>query len=120
MTHFEHLISTPAKPISCHTCQAPIWKLWVDGIDTRLGVDPLDLTGEIQARLDGRRTYHLKRHDRTFMAIARDRYNIEPGDHDTKIILALHKCDLGSMIATGHPNYFRTRYEIEKIERPPF
>ena len=120
LTYFEHLVSTTAKPDSCRTCRAPTWTLWVGGILTTLGVEPLDLVGEIQARLSGRRTYQIRKHDQGFRANLRDQFNIEPGDHDTKTILALHECNPTAMIATGHPNYFASRHELVKTERPPF
>ena len=120
MTHFEHLVSTPAKQDSCHKCHAPTWTLWVGGILTNLDVDPLDLVGEIRARLAGHRTYSLTRHDKTFKAHTRHHLNIKPGDHDTKTILALHECDTTGMIAEGYPNYFASRYELVTTERPPF
>jgi len=120
VTHFEHLVSTTAKPDSCHKCQSPTWTLWVGGILTTLGVEPLDLTGEIRARLAGRRTYQIRRHDQGFRASVRSQFNIQPDDHNHKTILALHECDPTGMIAEGHPNYFASRYELMTTERPPF
>lgn len=120
LTYFEHLVSTTSKQDSCRTCRAPTWTMWVDGILTNLDVEPLDLIGEIQARLAGRRTYQIRRHDQGFRASPRNQFNIQPGDHDTKTILALHECRTDSMIATGHPNYFASRHELVKTERPPF
>ena len=90
------------------------------GMLTTLDVDPLDLLGEIQAKLAGRRTYQIRRHDEGFRASLRTRYNIEPDDHNTKTILALHECQTDTMIATGHPNYFASRYTQEIPERPAF
>lgn len=120
LTYFEHLVSTTAKPDSCRVCRAPTWTLWVGGILTTLGVEPLDLVGEIQARLSGRRTYQIRKHDQGFRANLRDQFNIQPDDHNHKTILALHECDPTGMIAEGHPNYFASRYELVTTERPPF
>lgn len=120
LTYFEHLVSTTAKQDSCRACRAPTWTLWVDGILTTLGVEPLDLVGEIQARLSGRRTYQIRKHDQGFRASVRNQFNIEPEDHNRKTILALHECDPTGMIAEGHPNYFASRYELVTTERPPF
>jgi hypothetical protein len=120
LTYFEHLVSTTAKEDSCHKCHAPTWTLWVEGILTTLDVDPLDLIGEIQARLSGIRTYQIRRHDQGFRASIRHHLNIQPDDHNHKTILALHECDPTGMIAQGHPNYYANRYELVTTERPPF
>ena len=120
MTHFEHLVSTTAKQDSCHKCHLPTWTLWVGGILTNLDVEPLDLVGEIQARMAGRRTYHLRKYDQAFRAISRNHLNMKAGDHNLKTILADHACQTDKMIAEGHPNYFANRYELVTTERPQF
>lgn len=120
LTYFEHLVSTAAKEDSCHKCHAPTWTAWVTGILTTVNVEPLDLTGELRARLAGRATYQIRKHDQGFKLVRRDQFNISPEDHNHKTILALHECDTTGMIATGHPNYFASRYELVTTERPPF
>ena len=120
MTHFEHLVTTPVKKDSCDKCRAPIWTGWVTGILTKTDVEPLNLIGELRARLAGRATYQIRKHDQGFKLVRRDQFNITPEDHNHKTILALHECDPTGMIATGHPNYFASRYELVTTERPPF
>ena len=120
LTYFEHLVSTTAKEDSCHKCHAPTWTAWVTGILTTVDVEPLDLMGELRARLASRATYQIRKHDQGFKLVRRDQFNITPEDHNHKTILALHECDTTGMIAEGHPNYFASRYELVKTERPPF
>jgi hypothetical protein len=119
LTSFEHLVSTTAKKDSCAKCHAPTWTMWVDGILTNLDVESLDLVSEIQARMAGRRTYQVRRHDQGFRASVRHHLNITAGDHDSQTILASHDCQPDKMIAQGHPNYFASR-QVETFERPPF
>lgn len=120
MTHFEHLVTTPIKKDSCDKCRASIWTGWVTGILTKTDVEPLDLMGELRARLAGRATYQAKKHDQSFKLVKRDQFNIQPDDHNHKTILALHECNPTGMITEGHPNYFANRYELVITERPPF
>lgn len=120
MPTFEHLISTTAKPDSCSTCQAPIWDLWVEGVRVKVDVEPLGLSDELAARLDRRMTYQARKYEQGFRLKPRDRFNIEVGDHDRKVILALHSCQAVGMIALGHPKYFANRYQTTTQEEPQF
>lgn len=119
-TTFQHQISTQAKAQKCKKCQSAIWELWVMGILTTLDTQRLDLVQEIKTRLTGGKVFQAVKDETTFIARPRHTYDITPGDHDHKVILRNHVCNLGKLIENGHPNYFPPRYTNELPERPPF
>ena len=59
MTAFEHLIDRPARYQPCPRCNRHTLVAMVSGVKTRLNPEPLSITAEIAALLDGCRTYDV-------------------------------------------------------------
>lgn len=54
----DHLVTTRARPATCHRCQDPILIALAEGLTVRVNATPLaDRNAEITALLSGLRTY---------------------------------------------------------------
>jgi hypothetical protein len=93
----EHFITTIAKPATCKGCGAPILSGHDEGLNARVDAKPLrDRQAEINALLDGRRTY---RHTIYGQLHHRDETQLRK-PHDPEMhIHAEHRCTRNEQLA---------------------
>lgn len=84
-----HLITTTPKTGLCHKCRRVVLEGIADGMTYRADAIPLNLTGEVSARLEGRNCYRLI----AGRLVYRDHHDIASDDrHGRPAVVATHSC----------------------------
>lgn len=115
----EHLITTRAVPATCHRCAAIVIAGHAEGVPITCDPTPVDLAGEISARLAGRETYDLASVGDRIELAYRDEYRIRRRRH---VVLAQHGCSAAGLTSSiRDPTEWRPRKKAppEKTIRTP-
>jgi hypothetical protein len=106
----------------CRNCKAPVLVGMSDDQLAHLATvdpDPLTAVGEALARLDGRRTYALRRHgDKYRLAFTRNHWQIRSSQSTDYDIVADHAC--GQSLPTTLSVYRKVAVTIGVDNEPPF
>lgn len=107
----DHLITTRAIAGTCSRCGSIVIAGHAEGYPARCDPDAVDLTGEIQALLQGRPTYDLWTCGGRIELVYRNRYRITSRDYT---VLVTHACNAAGLVTS-----IRDPHELTRRKKPP-
>ena len=102
---------------TCPKCKSAIWKTQIEGLERSLSIMPLDLLGELKAKIARRPTFSIKISFGKLRGHFRYPYHMKAERKPLEVVVTIHVC--GEDYATTHPEY-ETRVAYVIPEEPEF